>query len=159
MILSSSLWTNEFVSTSVRRTTTNKFVCEGCRISVYGYNSFISFLSIIIYVYQKDSTCYLRWEPVCPISNPQCLTDIQRGRSKSLGDLLKTELWFTALEWLQCIHHLCSSTVVTKAWHLSTISLGQPAPLTTSKCKWDHHWSQLGLSWHHSFPIIAPHIL
>lgn len=61
-------------------------------------------------------------------TSPLCPADFQPGRFKSLWDLLKTEPWFTALEWLQCIQYLCSSAVVTMARHLSTISLGQPPP-------------------------------
>lgn len=87
-------------------------------------------------------------------TNPLFPPVIHPGRFKSLRDLLKTDLWFTASEWLQCIQHLCSSTVVTMAWHLSTISLGHRPPPQHRNINGIITLSQHGLSWTH-FILIA----
>lgn len=93
---------------------------------VYLYDFLVvSYPRSVVNVNQKDPVRCLGWEPACPVPSAPRRHPVGQN-IKSLQGLLKTELWFTASKWLQCIQRLCSSTVVTMAWHLSTISLGQP---------------------------------
>lgn len=55
-------------------------------------------------------------------------------------------VYTTPLQFNSCYHGVTPQHYIT----------GATAAPATSRCKWDHHQSQLGLSWYSSYVLIAP---
>lgn len=113
---------------------------------------FLSFPCSIIYVYPKDPIRCLGLEPMCSVSMPHrhpvglIEKSVRPPKNRAVIYGLKVPaVYTTPLQFNSCYHGVTPQHYIT----------GATAAPATSRCKWDHHQSQLGLSWCSSFVLIA----